>query len=127
MADVLVSNYRYSEQDKDGNVTRHVLRPGDKASDLPKEVRDDLKKRRLIRDEKWLDNNGDLRSAEEVANDNGDDEEVEFPRETPARTPSQMADPRDREEVVKQAQPSGGDSGKGGSDDDSKKSSKKGS
>lgn len=56
MGKVMVSNFRHvtKEDDKDFAV-RHVLRPGDDPKDLPKEVRQDLEKRGLIKDERQFD------------------------------------------------------------------------
>lgn len=58
MADKLASTYRFVTKGKDGQHVRVVLRPGDDVKDLPKDVRDDLKKRGLILDEKRLTSDG---------------------------------------------------------------------
>lgn len=58
MADKLASTYRFVTKDKEGNPVRVVLRPGDDVKDLPKDVRDDLKKRGLILDERRLTSDG---------------------------------------------------------------------
>lgn len=58
MADKLAATYRYVTTDKDGNPVRVVLRAGDDAKDLPKDVRDDLKERGLIVDERRLTEGG---------------------------------------------------------------------
>jgi hypothetical protein len=58
MADVLACNYRYITQDKDGKPLRVVLKPGAKTENLPQDVQADLKKRRLIVDEKRLTEDG---------------------------------------------------------------------
>lgn len=56
MAKVMVAHYRYIEQPKDEDyAVRHVLRPGDDPKELPKEVRQDLEKRKLIMDERRFD------------------------------------------------------------------------
>lgn len=58
MAEKLAVMYRFVTKDKEGNPVRVVLRPGDDAKDLPKDVRDDLKKRGSIVDERRLTEDG---------------------------------------------------------------------
>lgn len=56
MAKVLASNYRYiTMKDGDDFATRHVLRPGDPASKLPKEARELLQERGQLVDESRFD------------------------------------------------------------------------
>jgi len=57
MADVVACTYRFVREtgNDDQPYERVVLKPGDKASNLPKEVAADLKKQGLVVDEKALD------------------------------------------------------------------------
>jgi len=84
MADKLAGTYRFVTKDKDGNPVRVVLRPGDDAKDLPKDVRDDLKKRGLILDEKRLTSDG-----------------LRIPPGTEDREPAQAAQPAQEQEEPK--------------------------
>lgn len=56
MGKVMTANFRHvtQEEGKDYAV-RYVLRPGDDPKDLPKEVREDLEKRGMIKDEREFD------------------------------------------------------------------------
>jgi len=59
MADVIACKYRYVRKtdDKDQPYERVVLEPGDKASNLPADVKKELKEAGLVVDEKLLDKN----------------------------------------------------------------------
>ncbi len=57
MAEVLACKYRYVTK-KDDKLVRVVLGPGDKVEGMDKKVVDDLRKRKLIVDEKRLTEDG---------------------------------------------------------------------
>ena len=82
MADVLACKYRYVRGDgSEGKpLERVVLEPGDKASNLPAEVKKELKEAGLVVDEKLLDkNNNRIPGAVAVGKDEEDDEQKSTP------------------------------------------------
>lgn len=83
MTDVLACKYRYVRETgkEDNPLERVVLEPGDKASNLPADVRKELKAQGLVVDEKLLDsNNNRIPGAVAVGSDNdSDDEEKKAP------------------------------------------------
>lgn len=95
MAKVLVSEYRYAEAQDDGTVKHTVLRPGDDPKDLPKEVRKELEDQKLIMDEKRYDSRNGVVIPLAELEDSDEEEEEEIPRNTPIRTPSQLAGSRE--------------------------------
>jgi len=81
MADVLACKYRYVREtdNKDAPYERVVLEPGDKASNLPADVRKELKEAGLVVSEKQLDKNNNRIPGAVVVGEESDTESAPRP------------------------------------------------